>query len=57
MEMQLQRLAWGLGLSAAGPDAVRLLQVLPWLGPEAVCDHYKALQQVGNSHTPHIHDT
>lgn len=46
VEVQLQRLAWGLGLSAAGPDALRLLQVLPRLGPEAVCDHYRALQQI-----------
>lgn len=46
IELQVQRVAWGLGLSAAGPDAPRLLQVLPALGTEALLDQHVAVQKV-----------
>jgi hypothetical protein len=46
VEEQLQRVAWGLGLSAAGPEAAQLLQVLPALGMDAVLDPLLAVQRV-----------
>lgn len=46
VEAQLQRVAWDLGLSAAGPEADLLLQVVPALGLDALLDHQVAAQRV-----------
>lgn len=47
IEQQVQRAAWGLGLSAAAPEAVGLMRVLPALGTDALLDHHVAEQKVG----------
>jgi hypothetical protein len=46
IELQMQRAAWGLGLSAAAPQALTLLRVLPALGVDALLDHHMAEQKV-----------
>ncbi len=46
VEEQLQRVAWGLGVSAAGLEAAQLLQLLPTLGIDALLDPLLAVQKV-----------